>query len=154
MHIKPPTTILRQVYRGEPAQFVRKGFFAMTVRTTVLLATIVPVSFLMITATSFAVLAQSHIKACAADVKARCKGTLPGEGRIACIKIHFNEFSLPCQLALVKQRAVRKACKADYEKICANIEAGGGRIEACMKDHFADLSDKCKETISQAGGKG
>jgi hypothetical protein len=29
---------------------------------------------------------------------------------------------------------------------------GGGRIETCMTDHFADLSDACKEVISQAGG--
>src|SRR5262245_55414409 len=125
---------------------------AMTVRTTVLLATIVPVSFL--TATSYEVLAQQRvIAACAADVKAQCKGTRPGETRAACIKVHYKEFSLHCQLALVKQAAVRRACKADVEKICANIEPGGGRIEACMKEHFADMSDKCKETISQAGGK-
>ena len=127
----------------------------MTVRTTVLLATIVLVSFLTITATSVEVLAQQRvIAACAADVKAQCKGTMPGETRRACIRVHFKEFSLPCQLALVKQAAVRKACKADVEKNCADVEPGGGRIEACMKEHFSDFSDKCKETISQAGGKG
>jgi len=123
-------------------------------RTTLLLATIVPLSFLTITATSFEVLAQQRvIAACASDLKAQCKGTRPGETRAACVKVHFREFSLGCQLALVKQAAVRKACKADVEKNCANIEPGGGRIEACMKEHFADMSDKCKETISQAGGK-
>jgi hypothetical protein len=30
---------------------------------------------------------------------------------------------------------------------------GGGRIEACIKDHFEDMSAACKETISQATGK-
>jgi hypothetical protein len=33
------------------------------------------------------------------------------------------------------------------------IKPGRGRIEACLKDHFADVSDQCKETISQAAGK-
>jgi hypothetical protein len=46
-----------------------------------------------------------------------------------------------------------KACKADVKKNCADIRPGGGRIETCLKDHFADVSDACKETISQAAGK-
>jgi Cysteine rich repeat len=66
----------------------------------------------------------------------------------------FQRVSLPCQLALVKQAAIRKACKGDVKKNCADIVPGSGRIEACMKDHFADMSEECKETISQAAGKG
>ena len=111
-------------------------------------------SFLTIAAIPSVVLAQQGIvAACAPDVKAQCAGHKSGEGRMACIKMHFRDFSLRCQLALVKQAAVRKACKADAEKNCADIEPGGGRIEACVKDRFADLSDGCKETISQAAGK-
>jgi Cysteine rich repeat len=67
--------------------------------------------------------------------------------------MRFKDFSLGCQLSLVKARAVRKACRADVKKNCADIKPGGGRIEACLKDHFADVSDPCKETISQATGK-
>ena len=91
------------------------------------------------------------IAACAADIQAKCAG-FPGlEGRAACIKTRYKDFSLPCQLALVKARAVGKACRADIKKNCAGIKPGGGRIETCMKDHFADMSDACKEMISQAG---
>ena len=110
-------------------------------------------SFLTIAAIPSVVLAQQGIaKACAADVKAQCAGHR-GEGRIACVKTRFKDFSLRCQLALVKGAAIRKACKADAEKTCADIERGSGRIEACLKDHFADLSDGCKETITQAADK-
>jgi hypothetical protein len=110
-------------------------------------------SFLTIAAIPSVVLAQQDIvAACAPDVKAQCART-SGEGRIACVKTRFKDFSLRCQLALVKRAAIKKACKADVEKNCANIEPGGGRIEACLKDHFADVSDGCKETISQAAGK-
>jgi len=70
-----------------------------------------------------------------------------------CIKARFKEFSLRCQLALVKLAAIKKACKGDVRKICADIVPGGGRIEACMKDRFADMSEGCRETISQAAGK-
>jgi Cysteine rich repeat len=53
-------------------------------------------------------------------------------------------FSLRCQLALVKARAVRNACRADIKKNCADIKPGGDRIEACLKNHFADVSDRAE----------
>ena len=126
----------------------------MAAGATFRLTTIVAVSCLTIAAIPTVVLAQKDVvgvvhKACAPDLR-QCAGT--GE-RQACIKIHFKQFSLPCQLALVKLAAIKKACKADVKKICADIAPGGGRIEACMKDHFADMSEGCKETISQAAGK-
>ena len=109
-------------------------------------------SFLTIAAIPSVVLAQQGLLAvCAPDIQAQCAGHT-AEGRRACIKTRFKDFSLPCQLALVKTRAVGKACQADVKKICAGITPGGGRIETCMKDHFADMSDACKAIISQAGG--
>jgi Cysteine rich repeat len=126
----------------------------VTARTTFLLTTIVAVSFLTIAAIPSVVLAEQAVVApCAADVAARCAGSQPGEGRIACIKTRFKDFSLGCQLALVKAVAFRKTCTADVKKNCAGIKPGGGRIETCLKDHFADVSDACKETISQAAGQ-
>ena len=125
----------------------------MTARSSFLFTTIAAVSFLAIAATSSVVLAQQGpVAACAPDIQAQCRGHSTGEGRAACIKTRFREFSLPCQLALVKASAVRKACRADIKKNCAGIKPGGGRIETCIKDHFADMSDACKEVISQAGG--
>jgi hypothetical protein len=111
-------------------------------------------SFLAIAATPSVILAQEGVvAACVSDINTHCAGTKQGEGRVACIKTRFKDFSLGCQLALVKARAVRKACTADVKKICAGIKPGRGRLEACLKDHFADVSDGCKETISQASGK-
>jgi Cysteine rich repeat len=122
---------------------------------TVRFTTIVAASLLTISAIPSVVLAQKDLvgivfKACASDLR-QCPGT--GEVRRACVKVHFKEFSLPYQLALVKAAAIRKACKGDVKKNCADVAPGSGRIEACMKDHFADVSEGCKETISQAAGK-
>jgi hypothetical protein len=122
-------------------------------RSSFLFTTIAAVSFLTIAATSSVVFAQQGpVAVCAPDIQAQCAGHATFEGRAACIKTRFKNFSLPCQLALVKATAVRKACRADIKKNCASIKLGGGRIETCMTDHFADLSDACKEVISQAGG--
>ena len=63
-------------------------------------------SFLTIAATPSVVLAQQGLLAvCAPDIQAQCAGHT-AEGRRACIKMRFKDFSLPCQLALVKTRAV------------------------------------------------
>ena len=124
----------------------------MTRRSTFLLTTIAAVSFATIAATSSVVLAQQGlVAACAPDIQARCAGYANAEGRVACIKTRYKDFSLPCQLALVKARAVNKACREDIKKNCTGIKPGGGRIETCIKDHFADMSEACKEMISQAG---
>jgi hypothetical protein len=119
-------------------------------RLTAMLAAL----FLTITAVPPVVLAQTTaaLKTCVPDIRSQCGGA-EGELRRNCIKSRFKEFSLPCQLALVKLAALKKACKADVKRNCPGIVPGGGRIEACIKDHFEDMSAACKETISQATGK-
>ena len=126
----------------------------MTAGKTFRRTSIVAASFLAIAAIPSVVLAQKSadvLAACARDLKSQCGASR--DARQACIKVRFKEFSLPCKLALVKLSAIKKACNGDAKKYCADIVPGSGRIETCMKDHFADLSEICKETISQAGGK-
>ena len=51
--------------------------------------------------------------------------------------------------------AQSRVCAADIKQACANIEPGGGRIAACVKDALSKLSDGCKASISAvvSGGK-
>jgi hypothetical protein len=42
----------------------------------------------------------------------------------------------------------RAACKADYEKYCANTTPGGGRIIACLDKQ--QLSEGCRKVINAA----
>ena len=46
--------------------------------------------------------------------------------------------------------AVVRACKADVQRTCPGVQPGGGRIQACMKDHFAEYSEPCKQAIVTA----
>jgi len=66
---------------------------------------------------------------------------------IECIKAHFAEFARPRQTALVKVAAEREACAADIEAQCPIIKPAGGRILLCVKEHFAGLSERCKDAI-------
>jgi hypothetical protein len=40
-----------------------------------------------------------------------------------------------------------KACRADHEKYCADVEKGGGRVMKCMREHAGQLSPGCKSAL-------
>src|SRR5262245_3687489 len=54
--------------------------------------------------------------------------------------------------ALVRPYAAPAAsmlsCEADRKKLCSNIEYGGGRVMACLKEHEKDLSSECREQLT------
>jgi Cysteine rich repeat len=102
---------------------------------------------------------------CAADVQKFCSGVQPGGGRIAaCLKEHQADLSPACKEkgAEMKERreerkeardAIHAACKDDAAKLCGNVQPGGGRIAACLRDNKDKLSDGCKSTIAEERGK-
>jgi hypothetical protein len=49
--------------------------------------------------------------------------------------------------ALAQSTDQRGACKADYDKFCAGIAPGGGRIVACLNGKRDQLSDACKAAL-------
>jgi hypothetical protein len=49
--------------------------------------------------------------------------------------------------ALAQTTDPRGACKADYDKFCAGIAPGGGRIVACLNGKRDQLSDACKKAL-------
>lgn len=36
-------------------------------------------------------------------------------------------------------------CKADVEKFCKDVKPGGGKLNACMKEHESELSQACTD---------
>jgi hypothetical protein len=49
--------------------------------------------------------------------------------------------------------SMRAACKADYEKFCAGVKQGGGRIIDCLNSHKGDLTTACQEALPKAPPK-
>ncbi len=46
--------------------------------------------------------------------------------------------------------AIMQACRADYDRICGNVQPGGGRILACLHLHSSELSPGCAQAIPDA----
>ena len=49
--------------------------------------------------------------------------------------------------AMAQQAAVRKACDADIEQHCAEVQPGAGRIKACVEAHFGEFSEPCRQAL-------
>ncbi|WJR75313.1 cysteine rich repeat-containing protein [Bradyrhizobium sp. NP1] len=62
---------------------------------------------------------------------------------ILAVLIGFSN-AASAQTATADQRG---ACKADYQKFCAGIAPGGGRIVACLNGQRNQLSDSCKKAL-------
>jgi hypothetical protein len=50
--------------------------------------------------------------------------------------------------------AMAKACAKDIKSVCADVKPGGGKLKACVKDHFSDLSTDCQIAIVKAAAVG
>ena len=46
-----------------------------------------------------------------------------------------------------ERHAAMQACKADRQTYCADVEKGGGRVMACMREHADKLSPGCKDAL-------
>lgn len=49
--------------------------------------------------------------------------------------------------------ALRRACQADFVKLCPGVMPGGGRVAACFKEKRDQLSDGCRAALQQANAK-
>jgi hypothetical protein len=48
------------------------------------------------------------------------------------------------------QAVAMKACGGDVKTLCAGIQPGEGRVRACIKSHFNDVSAPCQAVLLKA----
>ena len=114
-----------------------------------MMKSIMAIGTIVLLAAPVAMAQQRSAGVCVADIKAKCAGVQPGEGRIiACVKTHAAEFSEPCKARLARVAEITKACAADIKEICAGKER---RVRACIQKIIGNIkSDQCKEALAQA----
>ncbi len=75
----------------------------------------------------------------------------PAEERTACVKLvglgFFPMLLLAAAEAMAQQGAARQACAADITQLCAEVKPGDGRLKACAKEHFGQLSASCQTAL-------
>ena len=45
---------------------------------------------------------------------------------------------------------IARACAGDIDRLCHGVAPGQGRIKACMRSHFRDLSPGCFDALLHA----
>ena len=117
-----------------------------------MMKSIMAIATVILLSTPVAMAQQRSAGVCVADIKAKCAGVQPGEGRIRdCVKTHAAEFSDPCKARLARVAEISKVCAADIKENCAGKEGGRGRVRACIQKSIANIkSDQCKEVLAQA----
>ncbi len=97
---------------------------------------------------------QDFGQACRADVERYCPAIDPGGGRVmGCLNQHLLDLSNACQNVMgrlneARERvsAVRAACAADVERLCAGVPPQAGPILQCLQSREDQLSPACRAT--------
>ena len=100
---------------------------------------------------------------CKQELAAHCKAVTPGRGRIlACLYAYSDKLSGQCEYALYDasirlERAVAglsyviNECKDDLRQYCAAVQAGEGRLLACLKKNEKSVQRRCVQSIKDVG---
>ena len=48
-------------------------------------------------------------------------------------------------------RAVRKACKYDYKRMCPHYKVNSAKMRACMRSNVGQISPRCYDTLIRYG---
>ena len=108
-------------------------------------------------------LAANVIESCESELTEYCMAVTPGEARVlACLYAHEDKLSSQCGMALLDsavrlERAVNAvsyvagSCRAELQSLCADVEAGEGRLAQCLNDNQDELSPNCSRALSEVG---
>ena len=109
-------------------------------------------------------------QSCASDYQATCAGVpTGGSAALSCLRSHLDSLSQGCQSAVgalsgggqqsPQQQSQpapaptgaaprpAQACRGDFMAFCQGVRPGGGRAMMCLRQHAAELSPTCQESL-------
>ena len=104
-----------------------------------------------------------EVPSCEADAAILCPGLpLNSQKSFMCLMAYEDNLSLDCQLGIVEAAIALemgmmaidysiKACEADADKYCLDVEAGEGRIVSCLRENEAKLNKECTTALKETG---
>jgi hypothetical protein len=95
---------------------------------------------------------------CSGDVMKFCQSVQPGQGDVSrCLVQNKQGLTPGCQSrlsALSEQvKEADQACQDDIMLYCSDVQAGGGRVKQCLKEHDSWLSFNCRVKMGLIGFK-
>jgi hypothetical protein len=110
-------------------------------------------------------IAEQVLEGCKTELETWCQTVTPGEGRLlACLYAHEDQLSGQCEYALYDaavrlDRAVSalnyvaSQCRGDIQSLCAEVQAGEGRIIQCLNENADKVSQPCSQAMGDVGLK-
>jgi len=104
-----------------------------------------------------------NVQGCGADAAIFCPGLpLNSRNSFMCLMAYEDNLSTSClvgiaEAAMTLERGLMaidysiKACEADADKFCLDVEAGGGRIISCLKQNESGLANQCVTALKETG---
>lgn len=104
------------------------------------------------------------VEACKVDLETYCSQVTPGQGRLLyCVAAHEDKLSGQCEYALYQAasaleqlaaaiRYFAESCETEITTLCRDVQAGQGRILACLNEHDDQVGDACRKAIQDTVG--
>jgi len=106
---------------------------------------------------------ETVLEGCQKEFETYCKNVTPGEGRLlACLYAYEDKLSARCDYALYDASAqleraitaltyVANECRDDLKAYCSAVQAGEGRLLACLDKQQGKLSKRCGQALKDVG---
>lgn len=104
-----------------------------------------------------------ELSGCEADESLLCPGLQHNSRKsFMCLMAYEAHLSNSCALGIVEAAMTLeagmmaidhsiKACEADADKFCLEVEAGNGRIVQCLVKNEANLAEQCVTALKETG---
>ena len=104
-----------------------------------------------------------EVKSCDADAAILCPGLpLNSQKSFMCLTAYEDNLSMGCKIGIAEAAIALemgmiaidysiKACEADADKHCLNVEPGEGRIVSCLRKNESKLTKECTGALKETG---
>jgi len=105
----------------------------------------------------------SSVKGCDADIKEHCDGLGANTQKVfMCLSAYEEQLSEQCKSGILEAAITLRntaavldysirACEADADKHCLNVQPGEGRIVNCIKANESNVSAACVSALKKTG---
>jgi len=109
------------------------------------------------------IMIEVEVNSCNADAAIFCPGLpLNSQKSFMCLMAYEDNLSTACKLGIAEAAMTLemgmlaidysiKACEADADKFCLDVEAGEGRIVSCLVKNEAKLGSQCVNALKETG---